>query len=248
MSQTYPIKDAACMDRLIAAFEQQNKILSDTEKQAVKAIFSNIAGQNDSIAEYYDIVAPFYDHFVLNFMGYQAASRLARALEAQVDFADLDVVIFDAGAGTGLLGELLRQAGFHGSLTGIDISEKSVEFIRKHRSTVYNETQVGDLTNLTGILASDAFDVAASAGVIGTAPPEALDELLRVTRPKGLIAYSLNKARYESEPAWQLKHDRFLQQELWRPIDGCPQTCLYYESPLLEKSEYIYVFMFRRTW
>lgn len=244
MSYAHPTKDKAFLENLINAFEQQYKVLNEEERQAVKMIFSYLAGQNQAISENYDAIAHFYDD-LLSFMGYQVPAKIAQALTECLNWHHQNLTIFDAGAGTGLLGDFFRKAEFKGRLIGLDISEKSIQYIQKHRSGVYNKAKVGDLTDLSGI--SDAsIDVVASAGVIGIAPPESLDELLRITKPGGLMVYSFNKARYESEPTWEQKHQSFLQQKRWQPIEGYPKTYLYYNNQQLKAPGYFHLFMFEK--
>lgn len=121
--------------------------------------------------------------------------------------------ILDAGCGGGLQMEPLHLLGYRGA-TGLDLSPGMLEVARA--KGIYDtlvEAALGtDLPFETG-----QFAATMTAGTItpGHAPPEAFDELIRVTRPGGFLIYSMRHdagqdaayldaiARYEAEGAWR---------------------------------------------
>ncbi len=244
MSQSHPTADPAFLDRLIAAYEHYRGVLNPRQKKGIRMIFSDLSGDNQAVSQNYDIVAPFYDD-LLNFMDYQTPTKLTEIVSKFLDLEDTNLSIFDAGTGTGLLGEYIRQAGFRGKLVGVDISPESIQYIQSYRSGIYDWVTVGDITNLLEI-PDASFDVVVSAGVIGLAPQESLDEILRVTKSQGLIAYSLNQNRYDSEDFWGTKHESLRNKNLWQNIEGYPEKHTYYANQDLGLSSYFYIFSFRK--
>lgn len=244
MSPAHPTEDKAFLDRLIAAYELHRGVLTPEQQKGMRMIFSDLSGQNQAVSQNYDIVAPFYDN-LLNFMGYQAPTKLTETVSKFLDLQNNNLSIFDAGAGTGLLGEYLRQAGFRGKLVGLDLSAESIQYIQTYRYGIYDQITVGDLTNLSEI-PDASFDAVLSAGVIGIAPQESLDEILRVTKSQGLIAYSFNQNRYDSEMFWGTKHESFTKQSLWQNLEGYPEKHIFYANQDLGISSYFYIFSFRK--
>ena len=97
--------------------------------------------------------------------------------------ADKEAKVPDAGAGTGLVGEELARLGFK-RITALDLSPGMLRTASE--KSVYEELVVGELGKPLG------FETGQFAGTtcIGTltfghAPPESLDELVRVTKAGG---------------------------------------------------------------
>lgn len=132
-------------------------------------------------AETYDA-----DHESIGFIGHRlAAEVLARHLTRR-DVAH----VLDAGAGTGAAGVALSALGF-GDLVAIDLSEAMLE--RARAKGVYREALVADLSLPVDAFANDSFDAAVLVGVFsyGQAPPESLDEVLRLVRPGGVVVLTM---------------------------------------------------------
>ncbi len=68
--------------------------------------------------------------------------------------------------------------------------------------------------------ADDSFGAAVSAGVltVGHAPPESLDELVRVTRPGGHVVFTLSAPVYEAG-GFKEKLDALGSAGLWQAVD-----------------------------
>ncbi len=97
--------------------------------------------------------------------------------------------VLDAGAGTGLSGEALAKLGFN-NMVAMDLSQGMLDEAKT--KNVY----VGfDQMALGGPLGyeTDSFDGVVLVGVftLGHAPSSSLDELIRVTKPGGCIAFSI---------------------------------------------------------
>ncbi|MCP4821299.1 MAG: class I SAM-dependent methyltransferase [Shimia sp.] len=104
--------------------------------------------------------------------------------------------VLDVGAGTGLLADALAPL-IDAEIDGTDISAEMLEKARA--KGIYRHLFSGDLTRTLpvpdgtykGITSSGTF----TNGHVG---PEAIDELLRITASKGLIALSINAQHYAS--------------------------------------------------
>ena len=94
--------------------------------------------------------------------------------------------IFDAGCGTGKVGIALRQAGWAGSIIGIDFSQGMLDVAA--RSWAYDRLIKGSLYEID--LANDSVTAVVSSGVFthGHVSGEAFAELCRVTAPGGTVS------------------------------------------------------------
>ena len=104
--------------------------------------------------------------------------------------------VLDIGAGTGLCGAALAKLGV-GPIDGTDISREMLDVAL--RKDIYRDVFEADVLqglpvkegHYLGIVSSGTF----THGHVG---PEALPELVRVIRPGGLIAISINSAHFEN--------------------------------------------------
>ncbi len=147
---------------------------------------------NQELAERYDQWAKDYDTDLGDF-GWRGPQRTA---EFFTHYVPKGARILDAGAGTGLMGEILAKLGYH-DLVAMDLSQGMLEEARK--KNVYREFHqmvMGEPLDF----ATDSFDAVVSVGVLtlGHAPASSLDELVRVTRPGGYIIFTLRLNIYES--------------------------------------------------
>ncbi len=144
------------------------------------------------LTERYDEAAEVYDEAMTDDFGWSGHIELARAVIRHVS---PDVLLCDAGAGTGMLGERLAARGFS-RMVANDLSPGMLEIAR--RKGIYEDCQVMDLGRRLPY-ASDTFDAVTACGVFtpNHAPASALDELVRITRPDGLVLYTL---RSDVEP------------------------------------------------
>lgn len=125
--------------------------------------------------------------------------------------------ILDAGAGTGRLGETLFLHGYD-DFVGIDLSPGMLEIAAAKPG--YRETRVqrlGDRLDFAG----DSFAAVASLGVFAPnlAGAEAFDELLRVTRPGGMLVLSM-RAGFESETGFDRRRNDIEAASRWQRVDG----------------------------
>lgn len=145
----------------------------------------------DSV-RYYRDWATKYDADFAEAMEYRSPSVIAGAYAAMGGAGP----VLDVGAGTGLVGEALARAGI-GPIDGIDISAEMLAVAAQ--KSAYRDTVTADLTQPLP-LADAAYAGCISAGTFttGHVGPEALAELLRITRLGGCFAVTVHSAFYET--------------------------------------------------
>ncbi len=148
------------------------------------------AGDNRELAERYDRWASVYEEDMLS-LGYATPAVAAGFVGRHVRPGG---AVLDAGAGTGMFGSILRVLGY-GDLVGIDISGRMLE--KAGEKGAYRDLRRMVLGEPLGF-ASGSFSAAVSVGVFTTnhAPPEALDELVRVVEPGGWVIFSVRDDVY----------------------------------------------------
>ena len=124
--------------------------------------------------------------------------------------------ILDAGAGTGRLGETLSLHGYD-HFVGIDLSPGMLEVAAGKPG--YRETRVmrlGDRLDFD----DEVFPAVASLGAFAPnlAGADAFDELIRVTRPGGLLVLSL-RAGHESVTGFDRRRGEIEAEGRWQPVE-----------------------------
>ena len=145
------------------------------------------AASTDELMEVYDGWADRYDRELLEDWGYTSPQKAVQLLLETMGSHELTVL--DAGCGTGLVGVLLKEAGMS-SLTGIDYSPGMLA--EAERKGVYDTLHTIDMNNpLT--LPSDSYDAVTCIGTFTSTHvrPAALHELIRVTRPGGVLVFTV---------------------------------------------------------
>ena len=97
--------------------------------------------------------------------------------------AKKDIKILDAGAGTGIIGEMLVQQGYR-NIDALDISEEMLNLAKQRN--VYKQYICAALSDVPiDDIQTGEYDVTLCAGTIvyGQAKPVALDECVRHVRP-----------------------------------------------------------------
>ena len=156
-----------------------------------------INGPEDARRMYGDWAATYDESFGAAW-GYIVPREIAAILRAE--FAG-DGAILDAGAGTGLVGEHLRDL----TVDAFDITPELLDQARA--KGIYRDCILGDLTKPIA-LPDGVYGAVISCGTFthGHVGPECLPELLRITRPGalfvcGTIPAVLDGARFGSELA-----------------------------------------------
>ena len=164
---------------------------------------------NQELEERYDQWASEYDQDLDEVFAWNApqtgAGVLARLVAA-------DSAVLDAGAGTGLAGKCLADAGFT-NIAAMDLSQGMLEEARK--KNVYNSFHQMTLGETLGF-ETGQFDAVISIGVftLGHAPVDSFDELVRVTRPGGYVVFSLRVDMLEE--GYQDYFDKLTADGRWK--------------------------------
>jgi len=146
--------------------------------------------------------------------------------------------VLDAGAGTGITGEVLTLLGYR-DLIGIDVSQDMLELAR--RKGVYRELcqmELGGRLNFP----TDAFTAVVATGVFaaGHAPPESFEDLIRVTEPGGYVIFSVRTDVYE-DGGFKEKQEALEREEQWQLLEmSDPFAHLRFEDPDLKVRVFAY--------
>ena len=151
------------------------------------------AENNEQLADRYDEWAKDYDADLETDFGY-VMPRAAAEVFAQ--YAAMDGKVLDAGAGTGLVGRELQRLGY-ANIDAMDMSRGMLEQARG--KGVYGEFYRMTLGEPLAF-PDGAYDAVICVGVltVGHAPASALDELARITKRGGCIAFTLRPDIYEN--------------------------------------------------
>ena len=107
---------------------------------------------------------------------------------------DKNLKILDAGCGTGLVGVELKKHGYT-NIEGVDFSQNMLDLVPNE---LYKKIEKIDLNKLLKFK-DNTYDVVMCVGTFtyGHVKPQALDELIRITKNKGLICFTINEGIYE---------------------------------------------------
>ena len=102
--------------------------------------------------------------------------------------------ILDAGCGTGLVGIELKKYGYL-NIEGVDFSQSMLNLVPQD---IYRKIEKIDL-NKSLKFKDDMYDIVMCVGTFtyGHVKPKALDELIRITKNRGLICFTINEGIYE---------------------------------------------------
>ena len=178
--------------------------MEDTKTNANSINLSHkLDGSPETLGTYYDKWAKNYDADVQeeNYTApeyiAQYTLRIATAISSRTDSIK-DIKIFDAGCGTGLVGKELQKLRFE-QIDGGDLSPEMIE-VAKETSCYTNLYSEVDLHKVNHKINAAYYDLCICCGVftLGHVKPQAIDELLRITKPNGIILLSTRKRYYET--------------------------------------------------
>ncbi len=185
--------------------------------------------------ELYDRWAEDYEQRIVSW-GYTTPAVVAWFLGRYV--GQEDGTVLDAGAGTGMMGEVLAPLGYR-DLVGIDLALNMLEVARK--KGVYKELRQMELGRPLD-LPSDAFSAVVAAGVFaaGHAPPESFEELIRVTKPGGYAIFSVRTEVY-LDGGFKDKQEALEREGRWRLAETSePFAHLRFRDPDLKVRVFAY--------
>ena len=148
---------------------------------------------NKELEERYDQWATDYNKDVAEEFAWNSPQTATDIFSKHVDTS---AKILDAGAGTGLVGECLVKAGY-GNLVAMDLSLGMLQEAKgKKVYTDVHQMALGEPLDFP----TDEFDAVVSVGVFtqGHAPASSFNELVRVTKPGGMIVFSLSVDTHET--------------------------------------------------
>jgi len=183
----------------------------------------------------YDEWAEDYDAHVTGF-GWKSPAVAAGLLGRYV--RDLDTPVLDAGAGSGLVGELLMIMGYRHQV-GIDLSGGMLA--RAERTGAYRELRRMALGEPLGF-PDGRFGACQSVGVFtaGHAPASAFDELTRVVAPGGFIVFSLLESVHEAG-GFRDKFDALAAAGRWELAEKTTDyAALPFEDPAIRHRVYAF--------
>ena len=166
---------------------------------------------NEQLQERYDQWAQEYDEGMESDFGYVIPRIAAETLQ---QFVPKESRVLDAGAGTGLVGVELHRLGYT-NLDAMDMSQGMLDEARGKGvyGNLYQMVMGEPLDLETG---SYAAAICVGVLTLGHAPVHSLDELARIVRPGGFVAFTLRPDVYrqngfrekqqqlESDGAWEL--------------------------------------------
>ena len=126
-----------------------------------------------------------------------------------------DTLIFDAGCGTGLVGLELKKYSFK-NFHGADLSQTLLDTIPKDldqklvKVDLNKPIEVED-SYYGGVMCVGTF-------TFGHVKPNALDEFIRITKPGGLICFTINEGIHE-EYGFDKKIDILKDSKKWEEVE-----------------------------
>jgi len=105
-----------------------------------------------------------------------------------------EILIFDAGCGTGLVGLELEKYGFK-NFHGADLSQTLLDSVPKN---LYQKLIKVDLNQPIDVK-DNSYDAVMCVGTFtfGHVKPNALNEFIRITKSGGLICFTINEGIHE---------------------------------------------------
>ena len=126
-----------------------------------------------------------------------------------------DSIIFDAGCGTGLVGLELKKFGYK-NFHGADLSQKLLDTIPEN---LYQKLTKVDL-NKPISTENNFYDAVMCVGTFtfGHVKPQALDEFIRITKPGGLICFTINEGIY-ADYGFDKKINFLNEKNKWKQLE-----------------------------
>lgn len=185
-------------------------------------------------ADVYDEWSREYEQHMKN-VGYTHPAMVAGMVARHIP--PTEELVLDAGAGTGVMGEILTALGYP-NIIGLDASEgmlKTADLKKKYIELKH--LFLGKPLDFE----NDTFALVVSSGVFtqGHAPLDGLDELIRVTKPDGHLVFSIART-YLDGPFTDKRH-QLEQANRWQFVDASER----YNSAPLEDTLISQVFVFQ---
>lgn len=151
------------------------------------------ASTDEELSSCYAKWADKYDEDTISGMGYVGPVLASKLLDAYLDSKKSKIL--DAGCGTGLVGKVLKEAGY----SNIEATDYCDAMLAQAKDkNVYNNLFQADLTK--GLDVPDStYDAAICVGTFTYAHvgPEAFEEFIRITKPGGYVCFTIRDGAYQ---------------------------------------------------
>lgn len=166
------------------------------------------------LKERYREWATEYETEIDNNFGYTGPQR---TVDVATKYITKDSIILDAGAGTGLAGQLLYNQGYY-ELEALDMADEMLNEARK--KNIYKKYHKGIMGESLE-LPDNFFDAIIVVGVFtyGHAPASSFDELIRVAKPGGYIIFTLPIDNYQDTDGFKQKMDSLEESDKWKIVE-----------------------------
>jgi len=184
-------------------------------KRMISTIYDTLhAADLVELEHIYKNWAKKYEDDVINLAGYVGHLITSELLLSYL--SNTQTKILDAGCGTGLVGEILNKNSFQ-NLIGVDFSQEMLNIAKQ--KNVYQSLDLVDLTKKLDY-EDNLFDAVICAGTFtcGHVGPEALREMVRITKQGGYICFTVRKQEWEASPYMQIIND-LEDSQAWQKLE-----------------------------
>ncbi len=182
-----------------------------TDNQTLEKVYT--AKTQEELMDAYKEWATDYETDTVDRFGYVAHIASADTLDKAL--GNKGAYILDAGCGTGLVGKALTQKGYN-KMDALDYSKEMLA--ESKRKKIYTKHIQADLGKPLDIK-TDAYDAVVCTGTFtyGHVKETAFDELIRITRPGGIICFTIREGAFE-EYDYQKRMLSLEQANAWECI------------------------------
>ena len=184
-------------------------------KNMIATIYDTLhAADLDELEGIYKNWASDYESDVINLAGYVGHLITSELLLNYL--RNTESTVLDAGCGTGLVGEILYKNNFC-NIDGVDFSQEMLNIA--NQKNIYQSLKLVDLTKKLDY-ENNSFDAVICAGTFtcGHVGPEALREMVRITKQGGYICFTVRKQEWEASPYLQIMND-LEKNESWSKLE-----------------------------
>ena len=184
-------------------------------KNMIATIYDTLhAADLDELEGIYKNWASDYESDVINLAGYVGHLITSELLLNYL--RNTESTVLDAGCGTGLVGEILYKNNFR-NIDGVDFSKEMLNIA--NQKNIYQSLKLVDLTKKLDY-ENNSFDAVICAGTFtcGHVGPEALREMVRITKQDGYICFTVRKQEWEASPYLQIMND-LEKNESWTKLE-----------------------------